>query len=422
MEVKDSARLFNGCLNIPLGLTAIIGNALVLGAIWKTPSLHCATNVLIFSLALSDLGVGLICQPSLIFRELSLATIGENTVSEKILHICSASLCGVSLFTVTLIGVDRYLAVNLHLRYKAFITPKKTTGICVAIWVGSLCIMTICFQALREPFPTFQILTSPIMISCLFTNIYVYQKLYRVCRFHHAKIQDQTAFQQDSSLYQRAINEARFRKSVKTMFFIVLAFTLCYFPFICLNVFRQTISAGYFFTITFVYLNSSVNPALLCFQLTEYRLAVKRILKQAFGRRQVNCQWFGCILNTKNHEMYACSLVENSLSKLFNLADFLDIIITILSYVPKGIVLWTKNSVFDCGRDPHTPVTRAWDNPETKGNVLGKRLALRLFCPTDMRRREQLLGYQIFSWDLFLVFYRKKNEVHQQLFGFVFIN
>ena len=351
MEANDSARLFNGCINIPLGLTAIIGNALVLGAIWKTPSLHCATNVLIFSLALSDLGVGLICQPSLIFRELSLATIGENTVSEKILHICSASLCGVSLLTVTLIGVDRYLAVNLHLRYKAFITPKKTTGICVSIWVASLCTMTICFQALRQPFPTFQILASPIMISCLFTNIYVYQKLYRVCRFHHAKIQDQTAFQQDSSLYQRAINEARFRKSVKTMFVIVLTFTLCYFPFICLNVICQTISAGYFFTITFVYLNSSVNPALLCFQLTEYRLAVKRILKQAFGRRQVNCQWFDWI-NTKNHEMHACSLVENSLSKLFNLADFLHIIITILSYVPERyrpvntelrVWLWTQS-------------------------------------------------------------------------------
>ena len=352
MEANDSARLFNGCLNIPLGLTAIIGNALVLGAIWKTPSLHCATNVLIFSLALSDLGVGLICQPSLIFRELSLAIIGENTVSEKILHICSASLCGVSLLTVTLIGVDRYLAVKLHLRYKAFITPKKTTSICVAIWVVSLCTMTICFQALRKPFPTFQILTFPIMISCLFTSIYVYQKLYRVCRFHHAKIQDQTAFQQDSSLYQRAINEARFRKSVKTMFFIVLAFTLCYFPFICLNVIRQTISAGYFFTITFVYLNSSVNPALLCFQLTEYRLAVKRILKQAFGRRQVNCQWFGWI-KTKNHKMHVCSLVENSLSKLFNFADFLDIIITILSYVPERyrpvneelrVWLWTRSS------------------------------------------------------------------------------
>ena len=33
--------------------------------------------------------------------------------------------------------------------------------------------------------------------------------------------------------------------------------------------------------------------------------------------------------------MHVCSLVENSLSKLFNFADFLDIIITILSYVPE---------------------------------------------------------------------------------------
>ena len=284
MEGIDIARLSNGYLNIPLGLTATIGNALVLRAIWKTPSLHCATNVLVFSFALSDLGVGPICQPSLTFWELSLATIGDLALSERMLHISSSSLCGVSLLTVTLIGVDRYLAVKLHLRYKEFITPKKTTSVCVVIWITSLCTMTVCFQALRHPFPTFQILASPIIVACLFTNIFVYKKLYRVCRFHHAKIQDQTFFQQDSSLYQRAVNEARFRKSVKTMFFIVLEFTLCYFPFICLNMCQlignPPISAGYFFTLTFVYLNSSVNPALLCFQLTE----------QAFGRLQVNCQ------------------------------------------------------------------------------------------------------------------------------------
>ena len=61
MEGTDIERLFSGCLNIPFVFTATIGNVLVLGAIWRTSGLHSAAYVLVFSLALSDLGVGLIC-------------------------------------------------------------------------------------------------------------------------------------------------------------------------------------------------------------------------------------------------------------------------------------------------------------------------------------------------------------------------
>ena len=289
MEGEDIARRFNGFLNIPFALTATIGNALVLGAIWRTPSLHRASNVLIFCLGMTDLGVGLIGQPLWIIRELS---PNENDFLRKMFFTAKTAFLGLSMLTVTLIGIDRYLAVKLHLRYQGLITLQRTVCAVVIMWVATFCfaITVQVFGPTTEAWDSLRFTVFPAMVVCYFINISVYRKLSQICRFHHAKIQDQAVLQQDSSMYQRAVNEARFRKSVKTMFFIVLAFTLCFFPFICLNVIRQTISAGYFFTITFVYLNSSVNPALLCFQLTEYRLAVKRILKQAFGRRQVNCQ------------------------------------------------------------------------------------------------------------------------------------
>ena len=295
MEGEDIARRFNGYLNIPFALTATIGNALVLGAIWRTPSLHRASNVLIFCLGMTDLGAGLIGQPLWIIRELS---PNENDFLRKMFFTAKTAFLGLSMLTVTLIGIDRYLAVKLHLRYQGLVTLQRTVCAVVIMWVATLC-FAITLQGLgptREAWDPFRFTVFPAMVVCFFINIFVYLKLYQICRFHHAKIQDQAVLQQDSSMYQRAVNEARFRKSVKTMFFIVLAFILCYFPVLCFSVASLVlsyqemmksplISTMFNFARTVLYANSSVNPALLIFQLTELRFAIKRILKEAFARQ-----------------------------------------------------------------------------------------------------------------------------------------
>lgn len=135
----------------------------------------------------------------------------------------------------------------------------------------------------------FHFFDCPIIVTCFFTNIFVYRKLYRVCRYQHAKIQDQTVFQQDSGLSQRTANEARFRKSVKRMTVIVFALIFCYLPFWCYKALMvvhsyNSKSPGFSFTVTFLYINSSINPALLYFQITDLRLAIKRMINQALDR------------------------------------------------------------------------------------------------------------------------------------------
>ena len=50
-------------VNFVSAIAAIVGNSLVLVTIWRTPRLHSPSNVLLAGLAVSDLGVGLICQP-----------------------------------------------------------------------------------------------------------------------------------------------------------------------------------------------------------------------------------------------------------------------------------------------------------------------------------------------------------------------
>ena len=129
---------------------------------------------------------------------------------------------------------------------------------------------------------------------CLLLNIFVYQKLYRVCRLHHARIRDQAMFL-DEQLHQRAIAEVRFRESVKTIFLILLALILCYSPFCCFTLVMITVNGDfkkgeghamlqtpYLFTWTIVFANFTVNPVLLYFQLTELRLIIKGFLKKWF--------------------------------------------------------------------------------------------------------------------------------------------
>ena len=189
MEATEVLKLVNCALNVPLALTTTLGNALILAAIWKTPSLHSATNALVFGLALSDLGVGLISQPLAIFKLSKL--FGKSKELTLIFQMFSVSFASVSLLTVTAIGVDRYLALRLHLRYQELpVTISRGVCVLVLMWVGCISFAASSCVWHRYVFRVY-CAASPVIVACLLINMSVYRKLYRVCRFHHARIGDQ---------------------------------------------------------------------------------------------------------------------------------------------------------------------------------------------------------------------------------------
>ena len=112
--------------------TALFGNSAILITIWKTSSLHSAANILLASLAVSDLAVGLIVQPLYIG---GIASRMETVFS--LFNIVGTFLCIASFITITAIGIDRLLALQLHLRYHAVVTPFRVTVAVVFIWVIS---------------------------------------------------------------------------------------------------------------------------------------------------------------------------------------------------------------------------------------------------------------------------------------------
>ena len=124
-ELKQQSISFSA-INILFSVTAILGNSLILVALYKESSLHSPSKLLYRCLATTDLLVGLVTQPlcathwmSLIHEHWSLCRYARDAI-----YISGYALCGVSLLTLTAISLDRLLAMSL--RYKEILTLRRT--------------------------------------------------------------------------------------------------------------------------------------------------------------------------------------------------------------------------------------------------------------------------------------------------------
>ena len=121
--------IVNCVFNAFSAYTAIMLNILIIHAIRKTSSLPKPLRTLLLSLAVSDLGVGLLVQPLYI-------SIMINPTSSTIIAFTIISLLfgNASFFSVVAISVDRYLAIHLHLRYDELVTPKRVLTAVIFFW------------------------------------------------------------------------------------------------------------------------------------------------------------------------------------------------------------------------------------------------------------------------------------------------
>ena len=180
-SVDPSLDLINCILNIPFSLITTVGNALLMAAIWKTPSLHTASNILLFGLALSDFAVGSILQP--VFITLRMAVILDKPAlfcPSKVTYLLLCRLLlGVSLSTLTAVSLDRYMSLHLHLRYEEVVTCRRSVIVIAALWfVVGLVSMSWLWNIMFS-----EIMSRSIAILCIVASAISYIQIYRaICR------------------------------------------------------------------------------------------------------------------------------------------------------------------------------------------------------------------------------------------------
>ena len=194
-------------------------------------------------------------------------------------YITSYVLILVSLMTMTAISVDRLLALLLGLRYKQIVTLKRTYIIVTTFWVFTLVASLSGFFYHRIIF-----MYSSLVISfCLVISFASYTKIFCTLRYHQAQVGDQQRLNQTN-----ALNTARFRKAVYSALWVQLALVFCYAPINTMTIvtahtkkYSLLLVVTLSVATTLLFFNSTLNPFLYCWKISEVRQAVKQTIKEA---------------------------------------------------------------------------------------------------------------------------------------------
>ena len=197
--------------HIFLSITAVLGNALILLALYRESSLHPASKLLYRNLAITDICVGFTVDPLGIIRFTPMANKQGHICYQvyKCSVIISYALCSVSLLTMTVLSLDRLLALLLGLRYRQVVTLKRTYATITLLWLVSTINATM---YLLNPQITY--LSANVGIAlCLVTSILVYSRIFLTLRHNQIQVQGHVSQAQQRQSPAIPLNIARYRKA-----------------------------------------------------------------------------------------------------------------------------------------------------------------------------------------------------------------
>ena len=273
-------------LNAYLSYSATILNVVAIYAIRKTSSLSRNLKTLLLSLAVSDLGVGLLAQPMFVAHVMDSKQNNETNESYNAIYIAclipTNFFIYASLFSVTALCADRFLAIHLHLRYQELVTYKRLATVVVSIWVISALISLIRFCLPKNiMYVSFAVIQS----ACIVTATSLSVKLYLTLRRHINQIQVAQVTQND-----KGESVQRKRKSAMASLYVYLVFIVSYLPDICVLIIIATnselridVDHLKFYTTTLLFLNSTLNPLIYCWKMKRIQHTIVGTLRNLFS-------------------------------------------------------------------------------------------------------------------------------------------
>ena len=282
--MMQASIIANCVFNAFFGFTAITFNIVTILALRKPLTIPRAVKTLLMSLAVADLGVGLLVQPLYVAY---LVMLKQENTQNSTFEIVS-DLWGntayfftyASFFGVVALAADRFLAIHLHLRYQELVTHRRVLAVVIFIWILSA-ILTILIE--RTPnVEAFIVITVDSL--CYLTTAWFYFKIYLTVRHHSDQIhvlQEQLAQNNGTDMG----NAERERKAAVGTFYVYVVFLICCLPLTSCMIIYQSIGPHTvltnleLYTEMLTYLNSSLNPLIYSWKMKHVRHAIMEILR-----------------------------------------------------------------------------------------------------------------------------------------------
>ncbi|KAM6955002.1 trace amine-associated receptor 13c-like [Lycodopsis pacificus] len=274
-------------------LTAAL-NLLVIISISHFRQLHSPTNLLILSLALSDLLVGLLLMPVEILLTEACWFLGDLMCA--LYYVVDFIITSSSVGNMVLISIDRYLAICDPLRYNTRVTLDKTK-ICVCLcWIYSVLYNSlILMDFLRHPDShnscygecvvvlnhitgsvdfVFTFIGPITVIIVLYVRIFVVAvSQAQVMRSHIAAVTKQSSVGVTAKKSEM--------KAARTLGVVVVVFLICFCPYYSPSLTGEVIedsSSSSTFVVWLLYFNSCLNPVIYAFFYPWFRKSIKLIV------------------------------------------------------------------------------------------------------------------------------------------------
>ena len=133
-------------LNIGTSLLAIIGNGLVMLALFTYPKLRKRSNYFLLYLSITDMTVALIVQPMSCALVVDFYYAGQFCIVSVLMTYFAACMCGASFGMLTLISYDRYLHLSKLNDYNKYMADKKFKALVCIVFTYPIVVGSFMFH------------------------------------------------------------------------------------------------------------------------------------------------------------------------------------------------------------------------------------------------------------------------------------
>ncbi|XP_059353876.1 trace amine-associated receptor 13c-like [Carassius carassius] len=276
-----------------VSLLTVCGNLLVIISVSHFKQLHTPANILILSLAVSDLLVGVFVMPFHLSWLIESCWISGPAMC-SVFSFFNFQAPTVSIHTVALIAVDRFLALSSPFLYSEKISPTVTCIATLFNWVFSVLynftlLYVNNFTGVMCPGECLNIIdkvSSLVDLIVVFLMpctliIILYTHVFVIAKKHATAIRALQIHNRTESSKNRVSDKSEL-KAALALGILVFVFLLCLLPFYVFSLtnflkddsFSNLINS----VLVLVYLNSSINPLLYALLYPWFKKSVKIII------------------------------------------------------------------------------------------------------------------------------------------------
>ena len=271
-----------------LSFLAIIGNGFIIFLVCSRRNLRTKTNAFIVSLAVADFCVGLSVIPSLFACDITNTCYWPQHLRSWV-NILRWLFSNTSVVNLCGLVLDRFIAIVHPLKYITLMTRRRITQAIFFSWAlpvsyitlrNTLCI--VLFQ--KQACPFIWLIIIPLFLTCVVLILCFVSMIFHVCRHDQSA---RTLAKQLRFNHQVSFKTHHEKSAVIMMGLVIGVFLVCYGMYLRCSflILSSSPCNDENYKITFLVLNSAINPLAYAFFKRDIKKEFKRLVGAVFYRK-----------------------------------------------------------------------------------------------------------------------------------------